>query len=69
MHTDHDQIKGTEQLPNIKDVVVAMDGRVRAKEDEKVENYKYLAREDQLRMWEPRTKVIPVVLEELDNIP
>ena len=36
------------------------DGRVRAKEDEKVEKYQDLAREIR-KMWGVRTKVIPEV--------
>ena len=50
------------------DVVIPEDGRVRAKEDEKVEKYQDLAREVR-KMWEVRTKVIPIVVGASGTIP
>ena len=43
------------------DVAIPEDGRVRAKEDEKVEKYQDLAREVR-KMWGVRIKVIPIVV-------
>ena len=43
------------------DVAIPEDGRVREKEDEKIEKYQDLAREVR-RMWGVRAKVIPVVV-------
>ena len=49
-----------ENICQIIDLVFPDDGRVRAKEDEKVEKYQDLAREIR-KMWGVRTKVIPEV--------
>ena len=50
------------------DVVIPEDGRVRAKEDEKVEKYQDLAREIR-KIWGVRTKVITIVVGALGTIP
>ena len=50
------------------DVVIPKDGRVRTKEDEKVEKYQDLAREIR-KMWGVRTKGIPIVVGALGTIP
>ena len=50
------------------DVAIPEDGRVRAKEDEKVEKYQDLAREVR-KMWGVRIKVIPIVVGALGTIP
>ena len=49
-------------------MAIPEDGRVRAKGDEKVEKYQYLAREVR-KMREVRTKVIPIVVGALGTIP
>ena len=49
-------------------MAIPEDGRVRAKEDEKVEKYQDLAREVR-KMWGVRTKVIPIVVGALGTIP
>ena len=48
------------------DAAIPEDGRVREKEDEKIEKYQVLAREVR-RMWGVRSKVIPVVVEHWDQ--
>ena len=50
------------------DAAIPENGRVREKEDEKVEKYQDLAREVR-KMWVARTKVIPVVVGALGSIP
>ena len=50
------------------DVAIPEDGRVREKEDEKIEKYQDLAREVR-RMWGVRSKVIPVVVGALGSVP
>ena len=50
------------------DVVIPEDGRVREKEDEKIEKYQDLAREIR-RMWGVRSKVIPVEVGALGSVP
>ena len=50
------------------DVAIPEDGRVIEKEDEKVKRYQNLARELR-RMWEVKTKVVPVVLGALGTVP
>ena len=50
------------------DVAIPEDGRVRAKEDEKVEKDQDLAREVR-KMWGVRRKVIPIVVGALGTIP
>ena len=49
-------------------MAIPEDGRVRAKEDEKVEKYQDLAREVR-KMWGVRTEVIPIVVGALGTIP
>ena len=49
-------------------MAIPEDGRVRAKEDEKVEKYQDLARKVR-KMWGVRTKVIPIVVGALGTIP
>ena len=49
-------------------MAIPEDGRVRAKEDEKVEKYQDLATEVR-KMWGVRTKVIPIVVGALGTIP
>ena len=49
-------------------MAIPVDGRVRAKEDEKVEKYQDLAREVR-KIWGVRTKVIPIVVGTLGTIP
>ena len=46
---------------HIIDVAIPEDRRVKEKEAEKVEKYQNLARELR-RMWEVKTKVVPIVL-------
>ena len=50
------------------DVAIPEDGRVRAKEDEKVEKCQDLEREVQ-KMWVVRTKTIPIVVGVFGTIP
>ena len=50
-----------ENICQIIDLVFPDDGRVRAKEDEKVEKYQDLAREIR-KMWGVMTKVMPIVV-------
>ena len=50
------------------DVAIPENGRVREKEDGKVEKYQDLAREVR-KMWDARTKVIPVVMGALGSVP
>ena len=50
------------------DVAIPEDGRVREKEDEKIEKFQDLAREVR-RMWGVRSKVIPVVEGALESVP
>ena len=49
------------------DVAIPEDGRVREKEDEKIEKYQDLARVR--RMWGVRSKVIPVLVGALGSVP
>ena len=48
-------------------MAIPEDGRVRAKEDEKVEKYQDLAREVR-KMWEVRRKVITIVVGALGTV-
>ena len=50
------------------DVAIPEDGKVREKEDEKIENYLDLAR-DVRRMWGARSKVISLVVGALGSVP
>ena len=50
------------------DEAIREDGRVREKEDEKIEKYQDLAREVR-RIWGVRSKVIPVVVGALGSVP
>ena len=59
--------KSEKNCQNI-DVAIPEDGRVRAKEDEKVEKYQDLAREVR-KMWGVTKKVIPIVVGALGTIP
>ena len=61
-------IDKSEKNCQIIDVAIPEDGRVRAKEDEKVEKYQDLAREVR-KMWGVRRKVIPIVEGALGTIP
>ena len=61
-------IDKNEKNCQIIDVAIREDGRVRVKEDEKVEKYQDLAREVR-KMWGVRTKVIPIVVGALGTIP
>ena len=61
-------IDKSEKNCQIIDVAISEDGRVRAKEDEKVEKYQDLAREVR-KMWGVRTKVIPIAVGVLGTIP
>ena len=54
-------IDKSEKNCQIIDVAIPEDGRVRAKEDEKVEKYQDLARKVR-KMWGVRTKVITIVV-------
>ena len=56
-----------EKNSQVIDVAIPDNGRVRAKEDEKVEKYQGLARE--IRKMGVRTKVIPIVVGKLGTIP
>ena len=49
-------------------MAIPEDGRVRERDDEKVENYQDLAREVG-KIWGVRTKVIPVVVGALGSTP
>ena len=60
-------IDKTENNCQIIDVAIPDDGRVGAKEEEKVEKY-HLEREIR-KMWGIRTKAIPIVLGALGTIP
>ena len=61
-------IDKSENNCKIIDVAIPEDGRVRAKEDEKVEKYQDLAREVR-KIWGVRTKVIPIVVGALGSMP
>ena len=61
-------IDKSEKNCQIIDVTIPEDGRVGAKEDEKVEKYQDLAREVR-KMWGVRPKVIPIVVESQGTIP
>ena len=61
-------IDKSENNCKIIDVAIPEDGRVRAKEDEKVEKYQDLAREVR-QIWGVRTKVIPMVVGTLGSMP
>ena len=61
-------IDKSEKNRQIIDVAIPEDGRVRAKEDEKVEKYQDLVRKVQ-KMWGVRTKMIPTVVRALGTIP
>ena len=61
-------IDKSEKNCQIIDVAIPENGRVRTKEDEKVEKYQDLAREAG-KMWGTRTKVIPTVVGALGTIP
>ena len=49
-------------------MAIPEDSRVKEKEAEKVEKYQNLARELR-RMWEVKTKVVPIVLGALGTVP
>ena len=53
---------------HIIDVAIPEDSGAKEKEAEKVEKYQNLARELR-RMWEVKTKVVPVVLGALETVP
>ena len=53
---------------HIIDVAIPEDSGVKEKEAEKVEKYQNLAREPR-RMWEVKTKVVPIVLGALGTVP
>ena len=64
-------IDKSEKSCQIIDVAIPKDGRVRAKEDEKVENIKTLREKFQRcgELWRVKTKVIPIVVGALETIP
>ena len=61
-------IDKSEKNCQIIEVAIPEDGRVRAKEDEKVVKYQDFAREVR-KIWGVRTKVIPMVVGALGTIP
>ena len=61
-------IDKSEKNCQIIDMAIPEDGRVKAKEDEKLEKYQDLAREVR-KMWGVRTEVIPIVVGALGTIP